>query len=298
MDPKFLILEMTESVLVKKRDKAGEDIEKLQSMGIDMTIDDFGTGFSSLASLDRYDFNLLKIDRFFIKRIMEDPKAAAITKSVITLAKELEIKLVAEGIENWDQLSFLRDHHCYAGQGYLFSKPLAIEQFELMLKSGKCKPTYIRKRGSMPEKDRRKYFRVHFQRLLEAKMTILEISGKKVDVGNTKVLIKNMGPGGLCFVSNIVFPVENELVLRFVTELMEKELRVKGSLVWMEEVDERIFEYGVKFEIDEDERTHLVKELSQIQIKMRKDIVFVDGSFTKASPYRYFNAKKNEDKEE
>lgn len=283
LDYSFLIVEITESVLIKNVDKVTSDIKKLQSFGIKIALDDFGTGFSSLAYLNSYKFDILKLDGSFIKDIALGNNSAAITKTVISLAKELKMKLVAEGIENWDQLSYLKSLNCYIGQGYLYSKPIPIDDFEVLLAKRKCKPIFVNSAGMMPKVDRRKYFRIKFTHLLEADLTIKELKGRSISVGNTKVLIENIGPGGLCFISNISFPKEKDFVLQFVTQLIDHEIKVCGNIVWAAETDSDLYKYGVEFIIDENERVDIIRILNQVQIRMRNNLLFADGSFVSVS---------------
>ncbi len=130
--------------------------------------------------------------------------------------------------------------------------------------------------------------------MLEADLTILEINGKKVDVGNTKVLVKNIGPGGLCFISNIRFPVKKFIILQFTTQLIGKELKLYGYPVWRGELEHNLYEYGIEFNIDENERTELIRILNQVQIKKRKSVVFAEGNFVTVSPVNYFKALVND----
>ena len=225
LDPSFLIGEITERALMENIDKIKPDIEKLRSLGIQVALDDFGVCYSSLSYLTKLNFDLLKIDGSLIKNIYTDKTCSVITKTIIEMAKELKINLVAEGVEDWGQLSSLKDLNCYAVQGYLFSKPIPAFEIEPLLSRGICKP--IKPRDvEVPKVERRKFFRVPFTKLLEGDMTIREIKGRKVDVGRTKILIKNIGPGGLCFLSNISLPIERDLILQFTTELLEEEIKV------------------------------------------------------------------------
>jgi len=107
----------------------GDDIETLSKKGVRVEIDDFGTGYSSLAYLKKLPVYALKIDREFIKDIPEDKDDIAIVKAIIGIAKSLERRTVAEGIESEEQLEFLRYYGCDYGQGYLFSPPLPPEEF-------------------------------------------------------------------------------------------------------------------------------------------------------------------------
>jgi EAL domain-containing protein (putative c-di-GMP-specific phosphodiesterase class I) len=289
LDPHFLIMELTESILMQKPDKAAADIKKLQSEGIQIALDDFGTGFSSLAYLSDYNIDILKIDGAFVKKLPADKSSGAIIKSVINLCGDLDIKLVAEGIENWDQLQFLKNLNCNTGQGYIYGKPVPVEEFEKILFRKKLKPVIVSENIIAPMEDRRKFFRVNFQNHLETHMTIMNVKGKKINVGYTAVLIKNIGPGGLCFISNVKLPVQRDFILYFVTEIFNKKFKVYGCPVWMEERKDGLFEYGIEFTFDEKYRTLIIKELSQLQIKMKNDVLFSEGSFTTISPKSYLN---------
>jgi len=287
LDPSFLIMEITENVFIEETDKVIEDIKRLQSYGIQIALDDFGTGYSSLAYLASFNINILKIDGSFIKKINVNETSTTITRYIIKIAQELKIKVVAEHIENWDQLNFLKGEKCYTGQGYIYSAPIPALEFEKLLSMKFLKPTRPK---DMPFKEeRRKFFRLQFNQLLEALVTVLEINGRKVNVGNTKVLIKNIGPGGLCFISNIRLPIDKGIILRFITELLGEEIRVYGSTVWTKEIGGSLFEYGVEFSNDENKTTELIRVLSRVQIIMRKNIMFAEGSFISCTHNLYFN---------
>ncbi|MGV8906460.1 MAG: EAL domain-containing protein [Acetobacterium sp.] len=288
LDPKFLIIELTESLLIEDSQKAIHDIQSLQSLGLKVALDDFGTGFSSLSFLNAFNIDVLKMDGSFLKNIFTDKTTAIIARTIVRLARELNIKLVALRIENWEQLSFLREVNCYAGQGYLYSRPLPLEDFEKILDRGKCKPVFANNTSIKPIVERREFFRLAFYQLLKADLTILKIKEKKMNVGNTIILIKNIGPGGLCFNSNIKFPVEREFTLQFATTLLGKKIQAYGSLVWSEELEDNLYEYGVKFSIDENEREKLMKTLYEIQIKIKKNILYEDANFTPDSPFVFF----------
>ena len=190
------------------------------------------------------------------------------------MARQLSIKVVAEGVETWEQLSYLRKQNCYSGQGYLYSKPIPLKEFEKILIMKRCKPKVANNAQIKPQKERRKFFRIQFYEYLESTLTILEIAGKKTNLGHTKVLIKNMGPGGLCFISNIRFPVKRNVILQFITELLDEEIIVYGHPVWTGEIDEKIYEYGIQFTFGENKRVDLIRVLNQVQIRMKNNMVF------------------------
>ncbi|MEW6495928.1 MAG: EAL domain-containing protein [Cyanobacteriota bacterium] len=143
LDPKYIELELTESMLVQNTEVAIRRLNALKSLGVEIAIDDFGTGYSSLSYLQQFPFNILKIDRCFIRNITENPNNAAITRAIIEMAKSLNLKLIAEGVETEAELSFICQHQCDVMQGYIFSPPLPAHEFEQLLISKKRLPLPI-----------------------------------------------------------------------------------------------------------------------------------------------------------
>lgn len=285
IDPHFLIIEITESVFILKANNAISQIEKLRSYGILVALDDFGTGFSSFEYFKHFNIDILKIDGSFIKNVISNETSKIITESMIDLAKKLKFKLVAEGIENHAQLNYLKKLNCYAGQGYLFSKPLAKEEFEKVLSIKRCVPLDINEKIEVYE-DRRKFFRVVFPNLLEVNMTIKEFRGENLNIGNSKILVKNISPGGLCFISNIRIPINKEIILQFTINLYKKELVIYGNLVWSSEVDNNLYEYGIEFNNNENQRLMLTEKLKQIR-RIQKTNMY-DDMLISCSPEEYF----------
>ena len=140
LDPKYIELELTESMLVQNTDVAIRRLNALKSLGVEIAIDDFGTGYSSLSYLQQFPFDILKIDRCFIRNITENPSNYAITKAIIEMAKTLKLKLVAEGVETESELAFVCQNQCDGMQGYFFSRPLPTHEFEQLLHSNKRLP--------------------------------------------------------------------------------------------------------------------------------------------------------------
>jgi EAL domain-containing protein (putative c-di-GMP-specific phosphodiesterase class I) len=138
LDPKWLELELTESAIIDSGDAAPASLHALFYMGIKTSIDDFGTGYSSLSHLRRLKFDTLKIDRSFVADITKDENAAALTRGMITLAHNLKLKVVAEGVETRDQLWFLHWNRCDQVQGYLASRPLSAQGFTELLEAGRA----------------------------------------------------------------------------------------------------------------------------------------------------------------
>jgi len=133
-DPRFLELEVTESQIMQNPEAAIDALNTVKSLGISLAVDDFGTGYSSLSYLKRLPIDKLKIDRSFIKELPEDSEDAAIVKAIIALAKSLSIDLIAEGVETEEQKEFLLHEGCQNIQGYLYSRPLPLKEFEEFLK--------------------------------------------------------------------------------------------------------------------------------------------------------------------
>jgi diguanylate cyclase (GGDEF)-like protein/PAS domain S-box-containing protein len=130
LDPEFLELEITESLLLATEDMRSEVLGRLKTLGVKLAIDDFGTGFSSLSYLKQLPVSKLKIDRSFISDLQHNPNDEAITAAIIQMAKCLHLKVTAEGVENENQLRMLRAHGCDDVQGFLFSKPLRPDQMD------------------------------------------------------------------------------------------------------------------------------------------------------------------------
>ncbi len=130
---KQLELELTESVLMEDIEKARSIFEKIDDFGVELALDDFGTGYSSLKYLSRLPLSKLKIDMSFVQQIGTSFENDAVINTVISLAKSLKLKTVAEGIETQDQFDFLRSADVNIAQGYLFSKPVSSDELETML---------------------------------------------------------------------------------------------------------------------------------------------------------------------
>ena len=125
-----LKLELTESLLVGAVTDTIEKMFSLKAIGIDFSLDDFGTGYSSLSYLSRLPLYQLKIDRSFTSNVLTDPRNAAVAKTIIALAESLGLGVIAEGVETDAEREFLASAGCDAYQGYFFSRPLPLEDFE------------------------------------------------------------------------------------------------------------------------------------------------------------------------
>jgi diguanylate cyclase (GGDEF)-like protein/PAS domain S-box-containing protein len=132
-NPRNLRLELTESMLVEDIDDVIAKMTELRSHGLRFSLDDFGTGYSSLAYLKRLSLDRLKIDRSFVRDILADSTSGAIAQTILSLGKAMGLSVIAEGVETEEQRVFLADLGCHSFQGYLFSRPIPLKQFELLL---------------------------------------------------------------------------------------------------------------------------------------------------------------------
>ncbi|MDP1707898.1 MAG: EAL domain-containing protein [Gammaproteobacteria bacterium] len=133
LEPRYLELELTESVLMQDAESTNAVLQALKAMGVQLTVDDFGTGYSSLSYLRRFPIDALKIDQSFVRDITSDPDDATIVSAVISMGKSLKQRVIAEGVETREQLAFLRSQGCDEGQGYYFSRPVVAEEFTRLL---------------------------------------------------------------------------------------------------------------------------------------------------------------------
>jgi diguanylate cyclase (GGDEF)-like protein len=138
--PYLLEIELTESVVMRDIQKAITTLKQWSTLGVRVAMDDFGTGYSSLGYLKDLPFNTLKIDQCFIRNVSEIPENAAIVAAVIQMAHDLNLSVIAEGVESLDELRFLKDHGCDEIQGYLISRPLPAPQFERVFREQRVSP--------------------------------------------------------------------------------------------------------------------------------------------------------------
>ncbi len=140
INPANLELEITEGILMQNIDRAVQILDRLKDQGIHIAIDDFGTGYSSLAYLKNFPVDHLKIDRTFIMNLEQNRKDAAIVDTVLLLAHELEMTVIAEGTETAGQVEYLRRRNCSVVQGYYYYRPLEAEEAERLLRSAPAGP--------------------------------------------------------------------------------------------------------------------------------------------------------------
>ena len=142
VSPSRLEIEITESMLISKYGSASSILNSLLQLGVTVALDDFGTGYSSLTYLRKLPFSRIKIDQSFIRDMLTQPDCAAIVKSVIGLAQDLRIGVVAEGVETADELEYLRQAKCDEVQGYLIGRPMPAEEISALLNQKKQRSTH------------------------------------------------------------------------------------------------------------------------------------------------------------
>ncbi|MBI1892228.1 MAG: EAL domain-containing protein [Burkholderiales bacterium] len=135
LSPEYLELELTESILIKDTDNVLQQVKRLKSLGIKLSIDDFGTGYSSLAYLKKFAVDKIKIDQSFVRDLANNADDGAIVKAIIQMARSLNLRTIAEGVEHERTLEHLRLHQCNEAQGYHFSKPMPKAKFAMFLEA-------------------------------------------------------------------------------------------------------------------------------------------------------------------
>ena len=137
--PEFLELELTESLTLDDSELTIKIMQDLKGLGVSLSLDDFGTGWSSLSYLRRFPLDRIKIDRSFMRDIASDPAAEAVVRSILNLGSNLGLTCVAEGVETHHQLEYLQKHLCGEIQGFLFSAAVPADEFGSMLRTGKLR---------------------------------------------------------------------------------------------------------------------------------------------------------------
>lgn len=283
-DPSLIEFEITETTMIKHEEAVKLALQYMKSIGFKIALDDFGTGYSSITYLKDYPIDTIKIDQSFTKHIAKTNNVETIIKSLIFMAKGLDMNVVAEGVETIEQLSFLRQQECQEIQGYIFSKPVPEETFRNLLRKMILKPTFNSETAKFP--NRRRYYRINLLFPLSSQMTLTTILGNKVELGNTEILIEDIGPGGLRFLSTIQLPVRPDISYQFKTKIMGEIITLNGHVVWKEEV-KGIFQYGLKFSMDETQRDALVKFLNHFSLQLRNNPFVPNCDFVKEEKISY-----------
>nr|WP_106782342.1 EAL domain-containing protein [Lysinibacillus timonensis] len=283
---KYLELEVTESILLRSEQIVLSTIEGLKDLGVKIAIDDFGTGYSSFDLLRKFQPDTLKIDRVFVQNIHhENQIERGIISSILYLAKTLGLKVVAEGVEEVEQLAFLQQQECDFVQGYLFSKPVTQSEYERFMQKGYMSPQLQKKKDKGIEK--REFFRFHFPHLVLGNMTIIEVNQRRVQVGATPILLENISLGGIKFLSNLKLPINSNMKFKFDFQLINQTFEIEGTLKWITDEFGNIFSYGVSFHVDrvlEDTLAPIINRMSALN-KINKRIPDTEFIFDEAHLY-------------
>lgn len=286
----YIVVEITEGALLQKEDYILKTLTDIKKLGIKIALDDFGTGYSTFQYLQTFDLDILKIDKSFVQNIYsKDEKETteiAIVSSFLHFAKSTGLKVVAEGVEELEQLEYLMEKNCDVIQGYLFSKPVPVDEFELLINRKFLTPVDPES-VTKPLEERRKYVRFKFPYHLPMKVYVTKIGSKKVHVGHATGLIEDIGLGGIRFISNIRLPVISELNFKFEFEIMGEKFNLIGSLVYKNDEKHDIFSYGVKFQMSDDETERLAKIINQMTLLRKLNRKIPDTKFIKESPTNY-----------
>ncbi|MBP1931839.1 bifunctional diguanylate cyclase/phosphodiesterase [Ammoniphilus resinae] len=272
LDPQYLQFEITETILMENQETVLSILSELKKMGVKIALDDFGTGYSSLAYLKQFKeiIDTIKIDRSFIHDL-QDEDTQYILSSIVDLAHHLNMSVVAEGVENQEQLNISRKFKCDIIQGFIFSEAVPADRFETLLKMERLEPIEtMSEKTDKTFENQREFFRVQLDFPLSASMTVTHVKGKKVELGSTEVLIEDIGIGGLRFLSQIKLAVHKDIILEFETRILDKWIQMHGAIVWQRQAQSDIYQYGLEFMISENERTSLTRTLNDFPCNYEK----------------------------
>lgn len=291
LSPERLEIEITESSFITNEKEVTELLAELKKRKIKVSLDDFGTGYSSLHLLKRLALDTIKIDKSFVEEMLTDSVNKSIIQCIIQLAKELKMQVVAEGVENEEQYVYLKEQNCDEIQGYYFCRPVGAETIEQLLSDSRQLSPATKELEACHVVNRREYFRIEFEQYLAASMTIAKFKGRRVRLGSTEVFLRNIGPGGLRFMVGVKMPVNDDIILMFEIVILGHSYKLSGVIVWCNEIDSGIYEYGLQFELDEYERAEMLITLNQLAIALRGDYPSSMPFFT-GDPIAYLKEMK------
>jgi len=282
--PSLLEIELTETFLLQVEDTIYEQLNLLKQLGVKIALDDFGTGYTSINHLKWFPIDVVKLDKSYIHKLEENEHNRVITKSIVDLAKGLGIKVVAEGVETHDQLSYLENSQCDEIQGFLFSPAVSIHQIEQFFLQKKLTPL---DNEYNPSIERRKTFRFQLPRPLISNITISTIKGKSIEIGKSDVLILNFGGGGLCFMTHLSLPNHEHILYQLETSILNRSIKVKGKVIWKKEIMPNIFKYGLKFMFSDLEKEKFFNCMEEIKEILTNDHIKEEKNFVHEAPTQY-----------
>ncbi len=252
ISPERLEVEITESSFISNEKEVTQLLADLKKRKIKVSLDDFGTGYSSLYLLKRLALDTLKIDKSFVDEILTDHVSKSILECILDLAKALGMNVVAEGVETAEQYKFFKERKCNEIQGYYFSPPINPDEFVHLLNNKQLTNQSLKTKQEKLIANCRECVGPNLRNSLVAGMTIVMFNGQKVDLGSTEVLITNIGPSGLVFLMGVRLPVNDDIVLKFETEILNQAYELHGNIAWINEIEVGVvYEYGVQFQIEE-----------------------------------------------
>ncbi|TSI02273.1 EAL domain-containing protein [Lysinibacillus sp. BW-2-10] len=291
VEPKYVELEITESSLLKTDQNVLSILKELKNIGVKVSVDDFGTGYSSLDLLRKIKPDTIKIDKTFIQNIAAQSESdKAVIASILFLGKRLGMQIVAEGVEEVEQLEFLRQNECDIIQGFLFSQPVPQSQYEKIIQVGYLKPQYRAKRKT-GLRENRKFYRFELPFHVRGRMTIAEVNNQVVNVGSTPILVANIGLGGVKVLSNLKLPVNSNMKFKFQFKILNEVIEAYGALRWIEDVHPNVYSYGVSFNLNRNLEDKLAKLINRMTTLKIKNEVIPNTEFVYEQVNQYFNSE-------
>lgn len=267
----LMIFEITETDKIQDENAAQRTMVALRNYGFQLSLDDFGSGYSELNYIRNFPVNEIKLDQHFIKDLVSDKMTKMIVQFVLSLAHSLKMKVVAEGIETDEQLSVVRGLDIDIGQGYLWSPAVPEAEFaRIMAAPADWMASLQQPIEKYTGPDRREYFRVNVDQGMAGMLSLFELNGVRVNSGITNVVILNLGAGGMCFFSKLRLPAKADFKIRLSLKLAGERYLYMGHVVWFKEYGRGIIQYGCQFELNDSERESLIKQLNRLAIYLHR----------------------------
>lgn len=284
LHPSQITLEITETIQIPNVKVFIDTVQKLQQLGFRFALDDFGTGYSSFTLLHHLKPDYIKVDRSIVQNIAHNDVNDAIIESLVKMGTRLNIEIIAEGVETKEEAAVLKKLDIDYVQGYYYMQPVISKKlFQAFQNTYEELPPVHSTRT-----ERRRYFRVTPKQHIVASMTIDEINGKKVRLGQTKVLIQNIGPGGLLCLSDIKIPHNPSIILKLTTVILGEECVWYGKIVRMNTRD-GLNEYGIAFVTNSKERNEYIRLFHQLQVIVANNAIIPDTPTYSEPITQFFN---------
>lgn len=235
LTPDCLEIEIPESTLLDNRARMKSVFEVLNTYGLTISFDDFGKGYSSLAYVQDYNVQTIKIDRLFAHGIHQNVKSQAIVRSLMFIAKEFGMKVVVEGVEQFEDLTWLREHDVRIIQGYLFSRPVSNQSFVALIQQKHLAPAETRPA-------------IEQDVLIPARLTFSKIKSLAINLGEAPILIAQRAPGSLAIYTKLYLPPDN--FLRFSIQLANHDADVFVTVTNQTELPDRLYCYDAVYQQD------------------------------------------------